>query len=130
MIHTREADAGHAPDSARGSDGALRGVLHCFSGTPELARAGLDLGFYISLAGIITFPRAGELRDVVKLVPLDRLLVETDSPFLAPIPHRGKRNEPAFVTHVAAMLAQIHDVDAAEVARADDRRTFTRLFRP
>ena len=77
--------------------GELTGVLHCFSGTADLARAGLDLGFYISFAGMLTFNNAGALRETARLVPLDRLLTETDSPFLAPVPHRGKRNEPAFV---------------------------------
>jgi len=128
VIHTREADQ-DTLRILREDRTSLRGVLHCFSGTPELARAGLDLGLHVSVAGIITFPRAGELRDVIKLVPLDRLLVETDSPFLAPIPHRGKRNEPAFVTHVAAMVAQIHDLDTAEVARRTTENFHT-LFRP
>ena len=80
-------------------------MLHCFTGTPALAAPALDLGFYVSLAGIVTFPKAGELRETARLVPLDRLLAETDSPFLAPVPHRGKRNEPAYVARVVATLA-------------------------
>ena len=80
-------------------------MLHCFTGTPALARAALDLGFLVSLAGIVTFPKAADLRETAKLVPLDRLLTETDSPFLAPVPHRGSRNEPALVATVVATLA-------------------------
>ena len=94
-------------------------MLHCFTGTSALAAAALELGLYISLAGIITFPKAADLRNTAKLVPLDRLLVETDSPFLAPVPHRGKRNEPAFVAAVVAALAEMHHMDVAEM----DRRT-------
>jgi TatD DNase family protein len=109
--------------------GDLVGVLHCFSGTADLARAGLDLGFYISFAGMLTFNNAGALRETARLVPLDRLLAETDSPFLAPVPHRGKRNEPAFVSQVVAMLAQLHGIDVREM---DQHTTanFHRLFRP
>jgi TatD DNase family protein len=104
-------------------------VLHCFTGTPELARAGLDLGFYISLAGIITFPKATDLRETVRLVPIERLLTETDSPFLAPVPHRGKRNEPALVSHVVAALAELYGMDAAELS-ARTTANFHSLFRP
>ena len=129
VIHTREADEDTLTVLREEGKGDVRGVLHCFTGTDTLARAGLDLGLYISLAGIITFPRAGDLRETARLVPLDRLLAETDSPFLAPVPHRGKRNEPAFVMHVADTLAEIHQVDPSEI----DRRTtanFRSLFRP
>ncbi len=114
---------------ARRAGGELRGVLHCFTGTPALARAGLDLGFYISLAGIITFPKAAELRDTVRAVPLDRLLTETDSPFLAPVPHRGKRNEPAHVARVVAALADLYQVDAGSLADLT-AANFHTLFRP
>ncbi len=129
VIHTRDADEDTLRVLQEDPCSGVPGVLHCFTGSAALARAGLELGLHISLAGIVTFPRAGDLREVAKLVPLDRLLIETDSPFLAPVPHRGKRNEPAFVTHVADMLAQIHSIDVAEVARrtADN---FRRLFRP
>jgi TatD DNase family protein len=129
VIHTREADADTMDVLREEGKGELAGVLHCFSGTPDLARAGLDLGFYISFAGMLTFHNAGPLRETARLVPLDRLMAETDSPFLAPVPHRGKRNEPAFVTHVVATLAQLHGIDAAVM---DQRTTanFHRLFRP
>jgi len=97
VIHTREADDDTVSMLREEGGGQLRGVLHCFTGGAALADSGLDLGFYISLAGIITFPKAEELRQTVRRVPLDRLLTETDSPFLAPVPYRGKRNEPANV---------------------------------
>src|SRR5439155_5100771 len=96
VIHTREADDDTITILREEGRGVLRGVLHCFTGDAALARAGLDLGFYISVAGIITFPKTtAGLREAVRAVPLDRLLTETDSPFLAPVPYRGKRNEPA-----------------------------------
>ena len=104
-------------------------MLHCFTGNARLAQAGLDLGFYISLAGIITFPKSSELRETARTVPLDRLLVETDSPFLAPVPHRGRRNEPAHVERVVAALAELHRIDAGEVVRRTDANFHT-LFRP
>jgi TatD DNase family protein len=128
VIHTREADEDTlAILREEGRD--VRGVLHCFTGTPELARAGLDLGFYISLAGIITFPKAADLRDTARLVPVDRLLTETDSPFLAPVPFRGKRNEPAHVARVVAALAELLRVDEAELTR-QTVANFHTLFRP
>ena len=107
----------------------MRGVLHCFTGDASLARAGLDLGFYISLAGIITFPKASELRNTVGGVPLNRLLTETDSPFLAPVPHRGGRNEPAYVTRIVAALATLFGLPPAEVA-GETAANFHALFRP
>src|SRR5207248_2714827 len=105
VIHTREADEDTVRILHEQGGGAVRGVLHCFTGGPPLARAGLDLGFYISFSGIMTFPKAGELRETARSVPLDRVLIETDSPFLAPVPHRGTRNEPAHVAQVADALA-------------------------
>lgn len=129
VVHTREADADTIAILTRAGGGAVRGVLHCFTGTAALASAALDLGFYISLAGIITFPRAQELRDVARHVPIDRLLIETDSPFLAPVPHRGKRNEPAYVARVAEAVAAIKGVSAAELARVTTANFHT-LFRP
>jgi TatD DNase family protein len=117
VVHTREADEDTIAAIREAGRGAVRGVLHCFTGTPTLAAAALDLGFYISLAGIVTFPRAGELRDTVRGVPLDRLLAETDSPFLAPVPHRGTRNEPVRVAQVVETLAGIHGVQPEELAR-------------
>jgi len=128
VVHTRDADE----DTARilkeeGAGQGLRGVLHCFSSGRELAEKGLELGFYISLSGIVTFKKSEELRDIVRAVPLDRILVETDAPFLAPIPKRGKRNEPAFVVHTAAAIAEVKGVSPEELA---DRTTenFLRLF--
>jgi TatD DNase family protein len=129
VIHTREAETDTIDLLKEAGGGAVRGVLHCFTGTAALARAALDLGFYISVAGILTFPKAGELRDAVREVPLDRLLVETDSPFLAPVPYRGKRNEPAYVARVVAAVAEMHAVDPAEVAQRT-AANFHRLFRP
>lgn len=129
VIHTREADDDTLAILREQGTGGLRGVLHCFTGTAALALAGLDLGLYISFAGIVTFPKAGELREVARLVPIDRLLTETDSPFLAPVPHRGKRNEPAYVTRVVEVLAGIHQIPAADVARRTSAN-FHSLFRP
>jgi TatD DNase family protein len=129
VIHTREADADTIAILREEGGGEVRGVLHCFTGDLALARAGLDLGFYISFAGIITFPKAAALRDTARHVPLDRLLAETDSPFLAPTPHRGKRNEPAYVARIVAALAEIHGTDRDAVARATTAN-FHSLFRP
>jgi len=129
VIHTREADADTMTVLRDEGKGELTGVLHCFSGTADLARAGLDLGFYISFAGMLSFNNAASLRDTARLVPLDRLLTETDSPFLAPVPHRGKRNEPAFVSHVVATLAQLHAIDVQEMDQYTTAN-FHRLFRP
>lgn len=130
VIHTRDADE----DTVRildeeGGGGRVRGVLHCFTGGPALARAGLDLGFYISVSGIITFPKAGDLRETVRGVPLDRVLIETDSPFLAPIPYRGTRNEPAHVARVAQTLGELHGLSADDVRRRT-AANFHALFRP
>jgi TatD DNase family protein len=129
IIHTREADADTLAILREEGSGGVRGVLHCFTGTPDLARAGLELGLYISLAGIVTFPKATELRDTARGVPLDRLLAETDSPFLAPVPHRGKRNEPAQVALVVAALAALYGLDPADLA-ARTTANFHTLFRP
>ena len=129
VIHTREADDDTLSILREAGGGTLRGVLHCFTGSPDLAAAGLDLGFYISLAGIITFPKSTELRDTARRVPLDRLLVETDSPFLAPVPHRGTRNEPAHVARVVQTLAEMHEQPAVELARVT-AANFHTLFRP
>jgi TatD DNase family protein len=115
------------------ANGAFTGVLHCFTGSKVMAEAALDLGFYISASGIMTFKKSEALRAVLKDVPLDRLLVETDAPYLAPAPHRGKRNEPAFVAHTAAALAELKGVSADELARATTDnffRLFTKAARP
>jgi TatD DNase family protein len=127
VIHTREADEDTL--AILRDVGQVTGVLHCFTGTADLARAGLELGLYVSLAGIVTFPKAGDLRETARGVPLDRLLVETDSPFLAPVPFRGKRNEPAHVAQVVAALADLHHLEAADLAR-QTTANFHCLFRP
>jgi len=129
VIHTREADEDTLALLREEGRGQLRGVLHCFTGTPALAAAGLELGFFISLAGIITFPKAADLRETARQVPLDRLLTETDSPFLAPVPHRGKRNEPAHVARVVAALAELHGVAADHLAQRT-AANFHSLLRP
>lgn len=115
IIHTREADEDTFDVLATEGAGG-RGVFHCFTGGVARARRALDLGFHLSLAGIVTFPRAEDLREVATFVPGDRLLVETDSPFLAPVPHRGKRNEPAFVVKVIEAVASARGDTAAHVA--------------
>ena len=128
IIHARDAD----DDIARilteeHRAGAYACVMHCFSSGPALARAALDLGFYLSISGIAAFPRSQALRDIFAAAPLDRLLVETDSPYLAPPPHRGKRNEPAFVAHTATRAAAIFDL-APEDFAARTTANFDRLF--
>ena len=115
IIHTREA----TEDTFRvlREEGAARGVFHCFTGDAAMAKEALALGFHLSFAGILTFPKAGELREVARQTPRDRLLSETDAPYLAPVPHRGKRNEPAFVTRVVETLADLHGATPAEMAQ-------------
>jgi TatD DNase family protein len=125
VVHSREADAETA--AILGEEKVPAGVIHCFSTGRGLAEAALALGFYISLAGILTFKNAEALRAIVRDLPLDRLLIETDAPYLAPVPLRGKRNEPAFVVHTAARLAEIKGVPIAEIARATTANFF-RLF--
>jgi TatD DNase family protein len=127
IIHTREADEDTIRIMRDEGKTKARGVMHCFSGGRDLADKSLDLGFYISFSGIITFKKAEELREVVKHVPLDRILVETDAPYLAPIPHRGQRNEPAFVVHTARMVAELKNMPVKEIARATTENFF-RLF--
>jgi TatD DNase family protein len=128
VVHTRDAeDDTIAILQAEHAAGAFCGVIHCFTGTARLAGAALALGFYISVSGIATFKKADALRATLKEVPLDRLLVETDAPYLAPQPIRGKRNEPAFIVHTAAMLAQLKGVGADEMAQATTANFF-RLF--
>jgi TatD DNase family protein len=117
VVHERDA-APEAADLLRNEGaGRLHGVIHCFTGNYEAARAYLDLGFYLSFTGIITFKNAEPLREVVRQVPLERMFVETDSPFLTPVPHRGKRNEPAYVRFVAETVAKIKNLNLEEVAR-------------
>jgi TatD DNase family protein len=118
IVHTREADDETA--ALLEEEGAAEGggVIHCFTGGPELARRALALGFFISFSGIAVFPRSEGIQEVARTVPGDRLLVETDSPFLAPPPHRGMRNEPAFVVDVARKIAALRGVDLAEIGVA------------
>ena len=128
VVHTREADEDTAALLAEESQGGrLTGVLHCFTSGRKLALQGIDLGFYVSFSGIVTFKNAEDLRETVKAVPLERMLVETDAPFLAPVPKRGKRNEPAFVAHTAAFIAGLKGVSPEELAAATTDN-FHRLF--
>ena len=128
IVHTRNADA-ETVEILREEmgQGAFTGLIHCFTGTQMLADAALELGFCISVSGIATFKKSDALRAVIKTVPLDRLLVETDAPYLAPMPYRGKRNEPAFVVNTARMLAELKGVSAETLAHATSDNFF-RLF--
>jgi TatD DNase family protein len=128
IVHTREA-AEHTLRLMReeGAD-AAGGVMHCFTETLEVARAALNLGFYISFSGIVTFKNALALKEVAKAVPLERMLIETDSPYLAPVPHRGKVNQPAWVRHVAEEVARLKAIPVETVAEVTSRNFF-RLFR-
>ena len=118
IIHTREAEQETIEILQNEYSGADRkGVFHCFSGSRDLALRALDLGFMISFSGIVTFRKADELRRIAKEAPLDRLLVETDCPFLAPVPYRGKRNEPAYVVEVARCIAEVRGVETEEIAK-------------
>ena len=118
IIHTRDAEADTATIlTEEMREGAFTGVIHCFTASAEFARIALDLGLYISLSGIVTFKNAQDLQDVAKWLPADRLLVETDAPFLAPIPHRGKTGEPAFVADTARFVAQLRGVPPETLAQ-------------
>jgi TatD DNase family protein len=128
VIHTREAEDDTIA-ILRDEGSGVRGVLHCFTGSPRLAAEGLALGLHISFAGIVTFPKAGNLRDIARTIPADRLLCETDSPYLAPTPYRGKRNEPAWVFRVAEELANVRGVPV-DALRAGMHANFIDLFRP
>ena len=128
VVHTRDAEDDTAEMLTREvAKGGVVGVLHCFTGTSELARKALDLGFYISISGIVTFKNAQELQETAKIIPQERLLVETDSPFLAPVPNRGKTCEPAFVADTAAFLSDLRDEPLDELAEATTANFF-RLF--
>lgn len=126
VIHTRDADE----DAARilreeMAQGPFKALLHCYTGGRALAETGIELGLYVSFSGILTFPKSGALRELAAALPLDRLLVETDAPFLAPQPLRGKRNEPAFVRHTAKVLAGVKGVSEAEIEEATTANFFT-----
>src|SRR5262249_1297531 len=119
IVHTRDADDDMAAIlSEEMQKGRFTGLLHCFSSTRQLAEKALSLGMFISISGIVTFKKSDDLRAIVKDVPLDRLLVETDAPYLAPMPFRGKRNEPSFVVHTANAVAALKDVEPARLADA------------
>jgi TatD DNase family protein len=129
VVHTRDAE----PDTAEmlseaTREGGVSGVLHCFTGSAELARKGLDLGFFVSLSGIVTFKNAGDLQQIAQWLPADRMLVETDSPFLAPVPHRGRKCEPAFVADTARFVAQLRGEDPEQLAE-ETTNNFFRLFK-
>lgn len=129
IVHTREAeDETIDALNTEWAGSSLPGIMHCFSGSLGLAEKAIGLGFLISFSGIVTFKKADDLRNVAKQVPLDRLLIETDCPFLAPIPFRGKRNEPAYVVEVARCLAGIHGVEVEEIAR-NTTSNFAKLFK-
>lgn len=131
VIHTRSASADTIAilkeEGEDGSPGSAGGVFHCFTETAEVARAALDLGFHISFSGIITFKNAGDLREVAAFVPADRLLIETDSPYLAPVPFRGKTNNPSYVPHVARQVAEVRGMPIEAVGELTSRN-FERLF--
>ncbi|MCZ4314931.1 TatD family hydrolase [Comamonadaceae bacterium G21597-S1] len=131
VIHTRSASQDTLSilrEQGQGGPGPdARGVFHCFTETMDVARAALDLGFYISFSGIVTFKNAQDLRDVAAFVPMDRLLIETDSPYLAPVPYRGKTNDPSLVRYVAEQIAQVRNCSVAEVGRSTNAN-FERLF--
>ena len=127
VIHTREAAADTLRLMREEGAGEVGGVLHCFTESADVARAALDMGFHISFSGIVTFKNAGALRDVARMIPLDRMLVETDAPYLAPVPHRGKTNRPALVRLVAEEVARLRGLTFDQVAKATTDN-FVRLF--
>ena len=128
IVHSRDAEDDTIELlEAEAEKGGLTGLIHCFTGTRKLADFAVGIGFCVSFSGIVTFKNAEDLRETAKALPLDRILVETDAPYLAPIPNRGKRNEPAFVTYTAALLAKLRGVEADEIPRATTDNFF-RLF--
>lgn len=127
VVHMRESDKDTLDVLQAEGGGVLRGVFHCFSGDAACVRRAVDLGFFVSFAGVVTFSNAIATREIVRMVPLDRLLVETDSPYLAPVPHRGKRNEPAWVRHIVDAIAMARGQTPAAVEEAVDRN-FSILF--
>lgn len=132
IIHTREAEDDTIQilreNWADVGGSEIGGIIHCFTGTQKLADAAIEIGFHISFSGVVTFKNAEELRDVARSAPMDRLLIETDCPYLAPLPYRGKRNEPAFVRETAAKLAELKGVGVEDIARAASGN-FKRLFK-
>ena len=129
IIHTREAGADTLRIMREEGANEAGGVMHCFTETLEVAQAAMELNFYISFSGIVTFKNAVAIKEVVKSVPLERMLIETDSPYLAPVPHRGKTNEPGWVRHVAEEIARLRGISVEAVAEATTANFF-RLFKP
>ncbi len=129
IIHTRNAAADTLRIMKEEDAAEACGVMHCFTETWEVAEAALAMGFYISFSGIVTFKNAKQVREVAQRAPLERILIETDAPYLAPVPHRGKLNQPAYVKHVAAEIAALRGLDIGEVGRCTTEN-FERLFRP
>jgi TatD DNase family protein len=129
VIHTREASGDTLRIMREEGAAEVGGVMHCFTESQEVAEAAVSLGFHISFSGIVTFKNAGALKEVARKVPLDRLLVETDSPYLAPVPHRGKTNRPALVRYVAEEVARLRGIALEDLARATTEN-FVRLFKP
>lgn len=127
IIHSRDAREDTLTLMAEHADHTLGGVMHCFTENWDMAQRAIEMNFYISLSGIVTFKNATELKEVAKKIPLERLLIETDSPYLAPIPYRGKPNEPKYVTHVAQCIADLREIDVQEVAEATTDN-YMRLF--
>jgi len=127
VIHTRSASDDTLAILRESGQGRARGVFHCFTENEAVARAALDLGFYISFSGILTFKNAADLREVARMVPLDRCLIETDSPYLAPVPYRGKTNSPAYVPYVAKQLAELKGVSPEEIGQVTSTN-FEQLF--
>ncbi|MGQ0527495.1 MAG: TatD family hydrolase [Alphaproteobacteria bacterium] len=127
VVHARDADEDIIRIIREEGRGKLRGVMHCFSSGTKMAEEALELGFYISFSGILTFKQAQNLRDIAAKVPLDRVLVETDAPYLAPEPHRGKTNQPSFVVHTGRKLAEVYRISEEKMA-ADSKANFFRLF--
>jgi TatD DNase family protein len=128
IVHTRNAGEDTLAILKEEGAQACGGIIHCFTETLDFAKAALDLGFYLSFSGIVTFKNAADLREVARYTPMDRILIETDSPYLAPVPHRGKTNEPSFVPHVAELLAQEKGLSVEEVG-VQTTQNFNTLFR-
>jgi TatD DNase family protein len=129
VVHSRSAAKDTLRIMREERAGEVGGVMHCFTETLDVARAAVEMGFLISFSGIVTFKNAGDLRETAKSLPIDRILVETDAPYLAPVPHRGKVNQPAFVRFVVDEIARVRDVDPAGIARATTAN-FASLFKP
>jgi TatD DNase family protein len=133
IVHTRDADEDTYEILKEEGRGSLRGLLHCFSSGAKLAQQAVQMGFYLSLSGIVTFKKSQDLRDIVKDIPLDKILVETDAPFLAPMPHRGRTNEPAYVVHTAAVIAEVKGITLEELGKITSEnalRVFNKMSAP